>query len=129
MVIRPTPQGHLSRLGKGGEAAHIVAATSRLCLVQRIAILCAGAVSEEIFKGPAVSRRSNADRLNVHVLLEKNGTPEEGPEGQVLIARGRSWAEKLLRRHEARVGRVAKRLLQPPHKMNPARFKQLMQEG
>jgi hypothetical protein len=70
-----------------------------------------------------------ADRLNVHGLLEKNGTPEEGPEGQVLIARGRSWAEKLLRRHEARVGRVAKRLLQPPHKMNPARFKQLMQEG
>jgi hypothetical protein len=38
-------------------------------------------------------------------------------------------AEKLLRRHEARVGRVAKRLLRPPHKMNPARFKQLMREG
>jgi hypothetical protein len=78
-----------------------------------------------IFRQP--SRRSNAHRLNVHVLLEKNGTREA--EGQALIARGCSWAEKLLRRHEARVGRVAKRLLRPPHKMNPARFKQLMREG
>ena len=55
-----------------------------------------------IFRQP--SRRSNADRLNVHVLLEKNGTREEEPEGQALIARGCSWAEELLRRHEAMLG-------------------------
>jgi hypothetical protein len=67
--------------------------------------------------------------VNVHVLLEKNGTPEEEPEGQAIQTRAYDWAEKLLRRHEARVARVAKRLLQPPHKMNPARFKQLMREG
>jgi hypothetical protein len=76
-----------------------------------------------------VPRRALNDRVNVHVLLEKNGTPEEEPEGQALKARGYSWAEKLLRRHEDRVGRVAKRLLQPPHRMNPARFRQLMRES
>jgi hypothetical protein len=56
------------------------------------------------------------------------GTPEEEPQGQALQTRTYSWAEKLLRRHEARVERVAKRPLQPPHKMNPARFKQLMRD-
>jgi len=55
-----------------------------------------------IFRQP--SRRSNADRLNVHVLLEKNGTREEEPEGAALIARGCSWAEESLRRHEAMLG-------------------------
>ena len=91
------------------------------CLVQQVAIFYAGTA--------AVFRRSIEDRMNVHVLLEKNGTPEEEPEGQALKARGCSWAEKLLRKHEARVRRVTKRLLLPPHKMNPARFKQLMREG
>jgi len=91
------------------------------CLVQQVAIFYAGTA--------AVFRRSIEDRMNVHVLLEKNGTPEEEPEGQALKARGCSWAEKLLRKHEARVRQVTKRLLLPPHKMNPARFKQLMREG
>jgi hypothetical protein len=98
-------------------------------LAKKIAIYYAGNVSEEIFKGPAVPRRAHADRYYVRRLLEENGTPEDEPEGQALIAKGCSWAEKLLRRHEARVGRVAKRLLQSPHKLNPARFKQLMREG
>jgi hypothetical protein len=125
----PLVRIHLDLEREGGEAVQDVAPASRLCLVQRIAIFYAGTVSEEIFKGPAVPRRAHVDRAEVHVLLEKNGTPEEEPEGQALIARGCSWAEKLLRRDEARVGRVAKRLLQPPHKLNPARFKQLMREG
>jgi Peptidase M50B-like len=112
---------------EGGETAHQKACC--VCLVQQIAFLYAGAISEEIFKGPAVPRRANLDRVNVHLLLERNGTPEEAPQGQALQTRAHSWAEELLRRHKARVGRVAKRLLQPPHKMNPSRFKQLMREG
>jgi hypothetical protein len=112
---------------EGGEAAH--KRVQSVCLVQQIAILYAGAVSEQIFKGPAVPRRANIDRVNVHLLLERNGTPEKEPEGQALQTRAYSSAEKLLRRHEAKVERVANSLLQPPHKMNPARFKQLMREG
>jgi hypothetical protein len=73
--------------------------------------------------------RAIAERVNGHLLLERNGTPEKEPEGQALQTRAYSWAEKLLRRHEAKVERVANSLLQPPHKMNPARFKQLMREG
>jgi Peptidase M50B-like len=113
---------------QGGEAISAVAPT-RLCIVQQIAFHYAGPVSEKIFKGPASSPRARADHMNVHVLLEKNGTPEEEPEGQALQTRAYALVEKLLRRHEARIGRVAKRLLQPPHKMNPARFKRLMREG
>jgi hypothetical protein len=35
---------------------------------------------------------------------------------------------KLVRRHKARLARVALRLLQPPHRMNYAQFKRLMRE-
>jgi hypothetical protein len=56
------------------------------------------------------------------VLLEKNGIPEKEPEGQALQTRAYSRAEELLRRHEASVARVANRLLQPPHKLDPEQF-------
>jgi hypothetical protein len=78
-----------------------------------------------IFRQP--SRRSNAHRLNVHVLLEKNGTREArraGPHSQGLFvgrkivaqARGQGWA-----------GRQATAAAATQN--DPARFKQLMREG
>ena len=103
--------------------------TRPLCIGQQVAFHYAGPVSEEIFKGPASSHRCSADHLNVHVLLEKNGTPEDEPAGQAIQKSAYVWVEKLLRRHEARVANVARRLLRLPHKMNPARFKRLMREG
>jgi hypothetical protein len=104
---------------------------SRLCLVQQIAIHYAGPKAEEIFTGFARARdhAARADHLWVHVLLEKNGTPEEEPEGQALQTSAYACAEKLLRRHEPRIRRVANRLMRPPHKLNGARFKRLMREG
>jgi len=99
------------------------------CIVQQIAFHYAGPVSEEIFKGPASRHRCSGDHLNVHVLLQKNGTPEEEPEGQALQIRTYALAEKLLRRHEAKVARVAEALLPPPHEIDGAKFEQLMREG
>jgi hypothetical protein len=125
----PPKRMYLNLETEGGEVVPVDPFASRLCLVKRIAYLYAGPVSEEIFKGPASSRRCSGDHANVHVLLEKNGTPEEEPEGQGLQKRAYALVEKLLRRQESRVERVAKRLMQPPHKMNPARFKRLMHEG
>ena len=113
------------------EGGGVVAATAR-CLVQQIVCHYGGPVSEKMFGGPAnqwTSRRALVDHAKVHGLLVENGTPEEEPEGQALQIRAYAWVEKLLLSHESRVRRVAKRLLQPPHKMNPARFKRLMREG
>jgi hypothetical protein len=81
---------------------------SQLCLVQQIALHYGGPVSEKIFKGPAVSRRCLADHVNVHNLLEANGTPEEEPEGQALQKRAYACAEKVLREHKDRVERVCR---------------------
>jgi hypothetical protein len=113
---------------EGGGVDYLTERFDRLCLLQQIVFYYGGPVSENIFRGPASGKRCSGDHVNVHVLLEKNGTPEEAPEGQALQTRAYSWTEKLLRRHEASVARVANRLLQPPHKLNPARFKQLMRE-
>jgi hypothetical protein len=52
------------------ESGGAPAMTAHSSLVQQIAVLYAGTVSEGIFKGPAVFRRSIEDRMNVHVLLE-----------------------------------------------------------
>jgi hypothetical protein len=78
---------------EGGAALSMAADSS---LVQQIAVLYAGKVSEEIFRGPAVSRRSLEDRVNVHVLLEKNGTPEEEPEGQAIQTRAYWLGRKIV---------------------------------
>jgi hypothetical protein len=56
------------------------------------------------------------------------GAARTGADWQSLKISGHSWAEKLLRRHETRVWRVAKRLLQPPYKITREQFEQLMQE-
>jgi hypothetical protein len=63
------------------------------------------------------------------MMASRKTVPRKKSRKGRLIAKGCSWAKKLLCRHEARVGRVAKRLLQPPHKLSAARFKQLMREG
>src|SRR5262249_18832557 len=69
-AIRPAPVRIYLDLETEGGAAHSMTAHSSL--VQQIAVLYAGNVSEEIFRGPAVPRRFLEDRVNVHVLLEKN---------------------------------------------------------
>jgi hypothetical protein len=113
---------------EGGGAVSEVDLT-HLCIVHQIAFHYAGPVSEEIFKGPASSHRCSGDHLNVYVLLEKNGTPEEKTEGQAIQKRAYTLAEKLLRRHEAKVARVAEALLPPPHEIDGAKFEQLMRVG
>jgi len=82
---RPT-RIYLDLEKQGGEVISAVEPT-RLCIVQQIAFHYAGPVSEEIFKGPASSRRALADHVNGNILLKANGTPEEEPEGQALQIR------------------------------------------
>jgi hypothetical protein len=127
----PLARVYLDLEKEDGGVDYLAERFDRLCLLQQIVFHYGGPVLENIFRGPASSKRCSGDHVNVHVLLEKNGTPKEEPEGegQALQTRAYSWAEKLLRRHEARAGRVAERLLQPPHKLSTARFKQLMREG
>jgi hypothetical protein len=105
---------------------------ARLSLLQVMAARYAGPVSESMFGGPDnqwTERRAKHDNKMASLLLDRNGIAPFGADGQSLKTRAHSWVEELLRRHETRVRRVAKRLLQPPHKMNPARFKRLMREG
>jgi len=104
---------------------------ARLSLLQVVAARYAGPVSERMFGGPPnqyTERRAKHDDKMASWVLDRNGTEPFGSEGQSLKTRGEFWAEELLRRHEARVARVAKRLQQAPHKMNHARFKRLMRE-
>jgi hypothetical protein len=119
----PLARVYLDLEKEGGGVDYLAERFGRLCLLQQIVFHYGGPVSEKIFRGLAASKRCSGDHVNVHVLLEKNGTPEAEPEGQTLQTRAYSWAEEFLRRHEARVGRIAKLLLQPPHKLSAARFK------
>jgi hypothetical protein len=98
----PLARVYLDSEKEGGDVDYPAERFDRLCLLQQIVFHYGGPVSENIFRGPASSKRCSGDHVNVHVLLEKNGTPEEEPEGQALQTRTYSWAEKLLRRHEAR---------------------------
>jgi hypothetical protein len=49
-------------------------------------------------------------------------------EGRRLQAACRACAQDRISEHEAKVRRVAKELLQPPHEIRRARFEQMMQE-
>jgi hypothetical protein len=104
---------------------------ARLSLPEVMAARYAGPISESMFGGPPnqnTERRADHDNKMASLMLDRNGTEPFGADGLSLKTRGRSWAEKLLHRHEARIEKVAKRLLLPPHKMNAARFKRLMRE-
>jgi hypothetical protein len=104
---------------------------ARLNLLEVMAARYAGPVSERMFGGQPnhnTEDRAEHDDQMASWQLDLNGVAPSGDDRGFLKTRGRSWAEKLLRRHEARIGKVANRLLQPPHKLNPARFKQLMRE-
>jgi hypothetical protein len=104
---------------------------ARQSLLEVMAARYAGPIAESMFGGPPnqnTERRAEDDDEWAGWQLNKNGVAPSGADGQSLKTRGRSWAEELLRRHEPRIRRLTKRLLRPPHKLNPARFKQLMRE-
>jgi hypothetical protein len=98
-------------------------------IARRIAFCLAGLRAEDAFAAPGRPAKAAFDLGNVWEMLRDNGTPKDTPEGKALRNQGRDCADKQLRKHAARVASVAKRLLKPPHKMNPARFKRLMREG
>jgi hypothetical protein len=130
----PLKRIYLDLNSQGGAAVPDVdvECAARLNLLQAIAVHYAGPVSERTFGGPPnqnTERRADHDNKMASLMLDRNGTAPFDADGLSLKARAHSRVEELLRRHESRIRRVAKRLLQPPHKMNPARFKRLMREG
>lgn len=112
---------------EGGGAPAV--APAGLGLVQRIVILYAGTVSEEIFKGPAVFRRSIEDRANVHVLLEKNGTPEEDSRRAGSHSQGLFVGRKIIAQARGQGLGGLPSACCSQRTINPARFKQLMREA
>jgi peptidase M50B-like protein len=102
--------------------------------VHRVAVSYAGFEAEDMFKGPAAFVRAEDDFTRADEELTKGLRQQfkKGlypPEGRALQIACRTCAQDWLRMHEAKVRRVAERLLQPPHKIDGATFEQLMREG
>jgi hypothetical protein len=103
-------------------------------VTHKVAIWYAGFEAEYMFKGPAVFVRAEGDFKRAdedlkNALANKFYTGLYSPQGRQLQAACRTCAQERLREHEARVRRVAEALLQPPHKIDAAKFEQLMREG
>jgi hypothetical protein len=114
------------------ESGHIDAPSHKhmdIDITRRIAFCLAGLRAEDAFTPPGRPAKAAFDLGNVWELLRESGTPKDTPEGKVLRNQGRACADKQLRKHEARVRRVAEALLQQPHKITRDQFEQLMREG
>jgi hypothetical protein len=114
------------------ESGHIDAPSHKdmdIDIARRIAFCLAGLRAEDAFAPPGRPAKAAFDLGNVWEMLRENGTPKDTPEGKALRNKGRDCADKQLRKHSARVARVAKRLLQSPHEITREQFAQLMQEG
>jgi hypothetical protein len=96
-------------------------------IARRIAFCLAGLRAEDAFAPPGRPAKAAFDFGNVWEMLRDNGTPKDMPEGKALRNQGRDCADKQLRKHAAKVRRVAERLLQPPHEITREQFEHLMQ--
>ena len=83
-------------------------------IARRIAFCLAGLRAEDAFAPPGRPAKAAFDFGNVWEMLRDNG-------------QGRDCADKQLRKHAAKVRRVAERLLQPPHEIAREQFEHLMQ--
>jgi hypothetical protein len=99
----------------------------------QVAVRYAGFEAEDMFKGPAAFVRAEedfkrADEELKNELAQRFAKGLYSPEGRQLQAACRACAQEQLRKHKAKVRRVAEELLQPPYEMGRAKFEQMMQE-
>jgi ATP-dependent Zn protease len=126
----PVHHVELNVTGNSGRACIDVAKD----VAQQVAVRYAGFEAEDMFKGPAAFVRAEddimrADEELTKELREKFGQRETtgSPEGRRLQVTCRALAQERLRKHKAKVKRVAEELLEH-HEIKRARFKQLIQE-
>ena len=102
-------------------------------VTHQVVVRYAGFEAEDMFKGPAAFMRAEddftrADEELTKELRHKFKKSLYSPEGRSLQIACRTCAQDWLRMYEAKVRRVAERLLQPPHEIKRERFEQLMRE-
>jgi peptidase M50B-like protein len=100
-------------------------------VVHQVVISYAGFEAEEMFKGPAAFVRAEDDFKRAEEDL-KNELAQQylkdlySPEGRWLQVTCRECARDWLRMREVQVRRIAEELLNPPNKIDRARFELLM---
>ena len=96
-----------------------------LTLVEQIAVCAAGYTAENVFGHPHTNRLAAAcDHTRIRKLLEDSAIAE-GPEAQTLRLKGADCAGEILLAHEARVIRLAEKLVQDGS-VDDAEFLRLM---
>jgi hypothetical protein len=116
---------HLDLKTKGGHAD--IASHTHLERVQQIANWLAGYEAEQAFKPPGRKAKAAFDCGEVRRILRDNDTPEDTHEGQDLRECGRACAKVRLLKHETKVHRVARRLIEH-HYIDRAAFEEMMRE-